>query len=371
MKIRFLCFSLLLAALSLSAYAEPQGTALPDLQTYQQLLTAIRETRIASQKRAEQAVDREKVREAWETGKLIQEHILLQKERADYGERMIPQLAFDIEVSETEIKYMLQFYKTYPIRPQADELSWAHYRELLSLNDDKEREEVTQQAVKEAWGRDRVRAEVRKRQSKPEMPAEMLTAVPGIVSLYRLVVAPEGPYKGQLVIDLGFSNYFKFGSMNEFKAGELIHAAPVKPSKKGLATRFHFKHVLPKSYLENVHLNVGNQYIVADESSLYSYPAYVMEVIDGDTFRAMIDLGFGIVTEQKLRLRGLDAPELPGSDGAEAKTFLEKKMKSAKQILVKTVKPDKYDRYLADVWTDHQYLNQALLDEKLAVKVPE
>ena len=110
-----------------------------------------------------------------------------------------------------------------------------------------------------------------------------------------------------------------------------------------------------------------------NEESLFTYTAYVTETIDGDTLRAVIDLGFNFVTEQKLRLRALDAPEIESSNGREAKEFLiQHGVRAGAQIQIKTLKSDKYDRYLADVWTtDGTYVNQALFDEGLAVLVKE
>ena len=137
----------LFLAFAFSSPAFPAPPALPDVQTYDGLLRAIRGVQAASQKRIEQAVEQEKVREAWETGKLIDTHVLKYKERADYGEQVLLKLAKDLETSETELRYMLQFARTYPIHRPADELSWSHHQALLSLNDPKEREEVTREAL--------------------------------------------------------------------------------------------------------------------------------------------------------------------------------------------------------------------------------
>ena len=46
------------------------GTVSSQVATYDQLVRAIRQVRAASRTRIEQAVEQEKVREAWETGKL-------------------------------------------------------------------------------------------------------------------------------------------------------------------------------------------------------------------------------------------------------------------------------------------------------------
>ena len=152
-----LIFSFLIFALI------PQSFAAPEVTTYDQLVRAIRETKALSQARVEAAVEQEKVREAWETGKLINEHILQHKQRADYGEQEIIKLARDLGASETELRYMLQFARTYPIRPSTDELPWGHYRELLSLNDEKERAEVAAEALRQRWTHRELREEIRRR----------------------------------------------------------------------------------------------------------------------------------------------------------------------------------------------------------------
>ena len=38
---------------------------------------------------------------------------------------------------------------------------------------------------------------------------------------------------------------------------------------------------------------------------------------------------------------------------------------------IRTVKPDKYDRYLADLWVDGKYINQELIDKGFAMRVSE
>ncbi len=92
-------------------------------------------------------------------------------------------------------------------------------------------------------------------------------------------------------------------------------------------------------------------------------------MIDGDTVVLYVDLGFKTYSRQKLRLRGIDTPELPTAEGIKAKTFVEEILKKTKMITIKTYRKDKYDRYLADIFvgSKEMFLNQKLLDEKLAV----
>ncbi len=316
-----------------------------NVQTYDQLVKAIRDVQAASQK----VMDQEKVRVAWQTGQLIDEHILLHKERANYGENVIVRLAHDLTTSETELRYMIRFYRTYPIPPTSAELAWSRYREIISLDEKKAREEVASEAVRNKWSVRQVRQEVQRRQSasKNSNAEKYPSASPGQVYTYRVVKATAGPYLGQLVVDLGFSNYFQPDGIDQFREGDWVTFVPAR----------------------NALISAGRPQTTGAEGT---YTAYVTEVIDGDTFHALVDLGFKIVTEQKLRLRGLDAPEIQSADGREAKEFLlAHGVRPGAQILIKTVKPDKYGRYLADVFVDGAYINQQLFDEGLAVRVSE
>ena len=70
----------------------------------------------------------------------------------------------------------------------------------------------------------------------------------------------------------------------------------------------------------------------------------------------------------KLRLRGLDCPEIDTPEGIAAKRFTESLLASASTVTIYTTKPDKYDRYLADVFvlsgetdSDAVFLSTALL----------
>lgn len=95
---------------------------------------------------------------------------------------------------------------------------------------------------------------------------------------------------------------------------------------------------------------------------MYTY--YVREVkniVDGDTIDVVIDLGFNVLFEQRVRLAGIDTPESRTSDkaekvlGLEAKEYLKKNIKTAKSIVIRTEKMDsseKYGRILGWVYLD-------------------
>lgn len=326
-------FFFLFIVFSVPAFSAPSVSTPPsyNVQTYDQLVVAIRETRAASESRIETAVEQEKVREAWEIGKLIDEHILLHKERADYGKQVLERLAKDLDTSQTELSFMLQFARAYPNYSPANNLSWAHYRELLSLNDSEEREEVAKEAEEKNWGRDQVREVVRSRKHRVEAPAELPEITPGPLKAYRIVRLKDG-----LKIDLGFGVY---------------HDIPQKDIKK---------------YKE------GDMIGVSSAADLFTYSALVTQVVDGDTFHALIDLGYGVTLAQRVRLRRIDAPEVLTAQGKEARDYLKKILFRDKgHIILQSRELDQHGRPIADVWVKGKPVDQEMLDQGLAVRISE
>jgi endonuclease YncB( thermonuclease family) len=78
-------------------------------------------------------------------------------------------------------------------------------------------------------------------------------------------------------------------------------------------------------------------------------PQAIRRVVDGDTFVAAVMVAPGFSRELKLRLRGLDCPEMSTAAGRAAKLFVDGLIKAGDEV-VSTTKPDKYNRYLADVF---------------------
>lgn len=87
----------------------------------------------------------------------------------------------------------------------------------------------------------------------------------------------------------------------------------------------------------------------------------VTGVVDGDTIDVDIDLGFSISYSQRVRLAGIDTPESRTTDkfektlGLESKEYLKTKLKDAKDVVIKTQKPDsseKYGRILGWLYVD-------------------
>ena len=90
---------------------------------------------------------------------------------------------------------------------------------------------------------------------------------------------------------------------------------------------------------------------------MYQYKAQVKAVIDADTIDVLIDLGFGVHTMQRLRLYGIDAPEMKTEAGKIAKEYVKSVLLGADAsmfVYVRTIKDkkDKYGRKLAVLYFD-------------------
>lgn len=87
----------------------------------------------------------------------------------------------------------------------------------------------------------------------------------------------------------------------------------------------------------------------------YRYEATVKSVYDGDTITVDIDLGFMVeVKNQKLRLHGINAPEVRGAErpeGLVSRDWLREQLPLGSLLIVQTYrdKKGKYGRWIADL----------------------
>lgn len=93
---------------------------------------------------------------------------------------------------------------------------------------------------------------------------------------------------------------------------------------------------------------------------VYVYRAHQIRVIDGDTIDVNIDMGLHAYRIERLRLLGINCPEMHGpshQDGMTAKKYTEDWLlrsvthaTSDWPLLIRTEKSDVFGRYLAVVW---------------------
>lgn len=88
---------------------------------------------------------------------------------------------------------------------------------------------------------------------------------------------------------------------------------------------------------------------------LYYYRAKIVSIYDGDTMTLDIDLGFGHwMTSQKVRLYGIDTPELRGEEreeGLKVRDFVRELLPNGTEVMIKSHrdKSGKYGRWLVEV----------------------
>ena len=109
-------------------------------------------------KQAYQAVNSILVKTYWEIGKRIVEYEQAGKEKAEYGSSLLKDLSRDLKLkyskgfSKSNIYLMRQFYLKFPkFQTLSGKLSWSHYAELLSVEDDLACQFYKKQSINENW----------------------------------------------------------------------------------------------------------------------------------------------------------------------------------------------------------------------------
>jgi micrococcal nuclease len=99
----------------------------------------------------------------------------------------------------------------------------------------------------------------------------------------------------------------------------------------------------------------------------------IIKIVDGDTVDLVLDLGFSTFVQQRLRLKGIDTPELSSTNESEriianeAKGYVSVWLINQKKLTVKTFKDDKYGRIIAEIYGDDSLcLNKILIDNGYA-----
>jgi len=318
----------------------------------------------------------------WKIGERIVEVEQNKVFRAKYGEKIIQTLAQDLNrklgsgFSARNLRYMRKFYQEYKIQKINSQINWTNYRLLLSVENSKNRKDLEEQIVEQSLTSQELLAMIAsiKESENSEKPggknefgdddkgdfSQKLLKRPKL-GLFTYRVGRNFSINLARVVpnlDLGFRVKYELGDnsgLDGFKSGDLVS---VRKSRNS----FQFEKI-------------------ASVRELFTYKAYLDRVVDGDTLLVQIDLGFGIFMEQRLRLRGLDAPEVESKDGQKARKFVERELDGCKFLILKTHGSDIYDRYLVDVFylkdewktekviEEGNFLNNRLLLEGLAKRL--
>ncbi len=133
-------------------------TDLQKVDTYKNLVDVIGNTIENARYKAMQSVNNELLKANWEIGRYIVQYEQEGKEKADYGSRLLTNLAKDLKsrlgkgFSKSNIYLMRQFYFKYQIfQSVIGKLSWTHYAELLSISNDNARKFYENQSINDNW----------------------------------------------------------------------------------------------------------------------------------------------------------------------------------------------------------------------------
>jgi hypothetical protein len=124
----------------------------------EELFVRVREIWVGARGRALQAVNTEMVTAYWEIGRAIVEEEQRGATRAEYGPALLDGLSkrltqeFGKGFKRSNLQYMRAFYLAYPIcHALRGELTWTHYRLLLSVEKPEARAFYAAEAVNAGW----------------------------------------------------------------------------------------------------------------------------------------------------------------------------------------------------------------------------
>ena len=290
----------------------------------------------------------------WHTGRRIVEVEQDGAVRARYGEKLLENLSRDLcrrlgpGFSVENLRRMRRIYLSGPKRSAPAELTWTQQVELLPVKAVKRRARLEKKALREGLSSRRLRALVREK-AGPADPKNLpvsdgrtpLVPLKGKMGIYRIVEIEK-----KLHWDRGFAAYRELSQdpARMFKDGDFVKSNEGRLEK-----------------------------VPGKLSDLYTYEADLLRAIDADTFWMRVWIARPDWRKEKLRLRGIDAPELNTPEGEAAKRFAEGLLNKAQSITVTTTKPDKYHRYLSDVFLrmpegEEIFLNNLLITKGHAVR---
>ncbi|MBU6141164.1 MAG: hypothetical protein KGP29_06395 [Proteobacteria bacterium] len=337
--------------------------------SYQKILNQIR----ASIKKTQGKILRNKVEMSWRIGQIIEQN-LEKKDEKTYGKHLIEKLERDTKISSTVLYKMRSFYQTYPKLPKDDpKLNWSHYRVLSGVKNPNQRQVLEDLTRENSWDSDKLQEEKASFEkgggslsqsesetedfsdlrSKQKSPSTANAAPPSFSK--RAIKPSRGKvFTYKIVEVIGSDKKF-------FDCGFGIFREANQPLPRGAKVVFLKGSKPVKS--------------TATPQQVYTYKAFLKRIVDGDTLHVNIDLGFETWHEETIRLAKINTAEAKTESGKNATGELKKILESAPFFVLKSIKTDIYNRYVADIFlpekgeTDLQkiadkgvYLNQLLLD---------
>ncbi len=173
---------------------------------YAKLVADIRKLIEEGQNRAAAAANRILIESYWQIGKRIAEEGLL--ENAGYGDAVLEDLSEELDIDATTLRRCILFSQEYKSATGSTNLTWSHYKYLLSLTDDAQREWYENETDKNRWSVLQLSRAIKEDRYEPKdtpKTSAKLTRPTGPAYLYKAQV--ERVIDGDtllLRIDLGF-----------------------------------------------------------------------------------------------------------------------------------------------------------------------
>lgn len=286
-----------------------------------------------------QRVERETLRTYWEVGGILRGR--LDQGDAAYGKGLVSRLAEDLGIGGSLLYDAVALRRRFPNFHTCGNLTWSQCRKLVHVNDSDAMHYYALAAVDESWNTAELSAAISRDEFgrlSPE-PRDAVGPESGIQSPASdsitlqarrgdLFVHRIAEKHGKRVLDLGFRAFHPLvaDEASSFDVGDLVRSVRDRRSRSGFRYEDHDA-----------------------RRRVFAFRARVSRLIDGDTLWATVDCGFDTWIDLKLRLRGIDTPELGSSSGVTALSFVRDQLADSR-IVVTTTKVDLYDRYLTDIY---------------------
>lgn len=104
---------------------------------------------------------------------------------------------------------------------------------------------------------------------------------------------------------------------------------------------------------------------VRDAGMLHN--AKILNVIDGDTYDALVDLDFNLTIKIRIRIMGINCAEMDHKNqaGIDAKNYAIKKLLN-KKVVIDFYKYDSFGRCLCDIFLNDKNFAETLVNEGFA-----